>query len=63
MATTPCLLDDPDAVMLKMLRVVKTDEQTILGFIDRDWLLGRNFKQHTSENSLTAKQPFTQQQR
>lgn len=43
LVTTICFVDDPEAVMREVRRVLKRDGKVIIGFIDRTSVLGRRY--------------------
>ncbi len=58
MVTTICFLDDPNRAIEEMLRVIKKDGRIILGFVDRDSPLGKNYEEHKSQDPFYREATF-----
>lgn len=50
MVTTMCFVDDPDKAIAEMARVIKHEGRLILGLVDKDSPLGREYQEHKAED-------------
>jgi SAM-dependent methyltransferase len=50
MVTTICFVDSPRIAILEMARVVKKDGLIVLGFVDRDSSLGKQYEEFKEKN-------------
>ena len=58
MTTTLCYLDDPEAAFREALRVLRPGGAFVLGFIDRDGPLSRQYEERKGENLFYAPARF-----
>ncbi|NWG12430.1 MAG: class I SAM-dependent methyltransferase [Acidobacteria bacterium] len=58
MVTTICFLDDVQTSFQEVARVLKASGHFIIGFVDRDSLLGRIYHEHKSENVFYREATF-----
>jgi SAM-dependent methyltransferase len=50
MVTTICFVDDLDAALIETHRVLRPDGHLVIGFVDRESPLGRDYAAHRAEN-------------
>jgi SAM-dependent methyltransferase len=58
MVTTICFVDDIRASFREAARVIKAQGELIVGFVDRDSLLGKLYEKHKGENVFYRKATF-----
>ncbi len=50
MVTTLCFLDDPDRAVDEMFRVIKSDGRIVVGLVDRESPVGRQYEKHKAQD-------------
>jgi SAM-dependent methyltransferase len=58
MVTTICFLDDVHAALLEACRVLKPSGHLVIGFVDRESPLGRDYEAHRAENVFYREATF-----
>ena len=58
MVTTICFLDDIEASFKEVYRILKPGSHIIIGFIDKDSLVGKLYQQHKNESEFYKEATF-----